>query len=385
MRIKTYTAENMQEAFYKVKREMGNDAVILQTKRVKKGGFLGLFAKPMVEVVAANDVKLSSNLNKPKPNKSLLKRSQYKESLKNDDLKNLDNLKADINEVKYLLRNLHKKQDKNIDSQSNNIPKSLQKYYSIMKDMYVKPSIIDNILENTSKILSESDLDNEEKVNDVIKNQIRNKIGKAEPIELQSGKNTIVAFVGPTGVGKTTTIAKIAANYTLYHDKKVAMITADTFRVGAVEQLKLYGNLLEIPVAVIYSLDELNEILQNLKEYDLILVDTMGSSPNNKMQIKKIKGFLEVLKPTDVHMVISAVTKTKDIDDILENYRELDYKKIIITKLDETTTYGFIVNALNMTGCNLSYITTGQNVPEDIKIANVDKITNLILGGLDDV
>lgn len=383
MQIKTYTAENMQEAFYKVKREMGNDAVILQTKRVKKGGFLGLFAKTMVEVVAANDVKLSTNINKPKLSKNLLKRSKLKESSKNVESKSLDNLKADISEVKDLIRALHKKQDKSINSQKNNFPQPLQKYYAIMKDMYVEPSIIENILENTSEILSEDDLDNEKKVNDVIKNQIKSKIGKAKPIKLQDNNNTIVAFVGPTGVGKTTTIAKIAANYTLYHDKKVAMVTADTFRVGAVEQLKLYGNLLEIPVVVVYSPDEIRDILQNLKEYDLVLVDTMGSSPNNKMQIKKIKGFLEKLNPTDVHMVMSAVTKTEDIDDILENYQELDYKKLIVTKLDETTTYGFIMNALNMTGCNLSYITAGQNVPEDIEIADIEKITDLILGGLE--
>lgn len=375
MRIKTYIADNMQEAFHRVKKEMGDDAVILQTKRVKKGGFLGLFAKPMVEVVAAKDVKLSPSFNKSKPTKNTLTKPKLKTSRQS-----LDNLRADISEVKGLLRALYEKQDNTLNNPRENLTEPLKKYCNLMENMHINSNIIDNILNQIINILSKEDLEDDKKVVAAIKAEIAGKIGKVEPIKLKEDDNTVVAFVGPTGVGKTTTIAKLAANYTLYHDKKVAMVTADTFRVGAVEQLKLYGNLLEIPVIVLYSPDEIAEVLQNLNRYDLTLVDTMGSSPSNKMQIKKVKGFLEKLNPTDVHMVISATTKNQDINDILDNYSELNYEKLIITKLDETTTYGFILNILNRSDCNLSYVTTGQNVPDDIEIADVENIVNLILG-----
>ena len=201
---------------------------------------------------------------------------------------------------------------------------------------------------------------------------------KTEPIELTNSKN-IVAFVGPTGVGKTTTIAKLAAHFSLYKEKKVAMITADTFRVGAIEQLKLYGDLLEIPVLVIYRPEDIKNMLLDLSGFDLLLVDTMGFSPNNRMQIKKIKGLLDVIDPTDIHIVISAATKNQDMIQILNNYKELNYKKLIITKLDETKSYGMILNALKTTGCSLSYLTAGQNVPDDIEIASAEKIADMIL------
>lgn len=380
MRIKTYMADNMQEAFYKVKKDMGDDAIILQTKQVKKGGFLGLFAKPMVEVVAVKDVKLSPNFNRPKSSKNILDKTKSKSKSDKSGKQNLENIKNDIDEVKGLLQALYKNQHTQLNIPYESLSGHLKKYYTIMKNMYVNSDIIKSILKQTTDTLSKEDLNDEKKVVKVIRDQIAKKIGKVEPIKLQDNSNTIVAFVGPTGVGKTTTIAKLAANYTLYHDKKVAMVTADTFRVGAVEQLKLYGDLLEIPVIVLYSPSDITDVLQNLNEYDLTLVDTMGSSPNNKMQIKKVKGFLEKLNPTDIHMVISATTKNQDIYDILNNYSELNYQKLIITKLDETTTYGFILNILDRSDCNLSYVTTGQNVPDDIEMANVENMVNLILG-----
>ncbi len=207
-------------------------------------------------------------------------------------------------------------------------------------------------------------------------------MGRTAPIELTDGNRSIVAFVGPTGVGKTTTIAKLAAGFSLYRGKRVAMITADTFRVGAIEQLRLYGELLEIPVQTIYNTDDARRIMDELKDYDLILVDTTGTSPSNKMQIKKTKGLLDAISPTDVHMVISAATKDQDMDEILNSYKEMHYSKLLVTKLDETRTYGTILNAIKMTNCPLSYITSGQNVPDDIEIASSEKIAEMILGGV---
>lgn len=381
MKIKTYVADNIQEAFYKVKTDLGKDAVILKTKHIKKGGFMGLFAKKMVEVVAANDIKPTFNLPlmpelTPLPHAN----SNPKENIAHTEI---EGIKTDIEEVKKLLNKLYldKRQS---GSEDIDMPEPLKKYHKRMVEMEIDPGIINMLINNTKKTLSDSDLNNETLLYKTLKQEITSFIDEIEPIPL-SKENNIVVFVGPTGVGKTTTIAKLAAHFVLYKNKKVAMITADTFRVGAIEQLQHYGELLEIPVHVVYRPDEVKEILSELKGYDLLLVDTMGFSPNNRIQIKKIKNLLDVLNPDDIHIVISAATKNRDMVDILNNYKELGYKKILITKLDETKSYGMILNALKITGCKLSYFTMGQNVPDDIEIASGDKIAEMILGAEEDV
>ncbi|MCG1011730.1 flagellar biosynthesis protein FlhF [Tepidanaerobacter sp. GT38] len=382
MKIKTYVADNIQEAFYKVKTDLGKDAVILKTKHIKKGGFMGLFAKKMVEVVAANDIKPTVNFPiMPDPTPLPHANLKPKESA---SITEIEDIKTDIEEVKKLLSKLYSDKKQRDDSTDIDMPKLLKKYQERMYEMEIDPGIINMLIDNTKKALTDSDLNNETLLYETLKQEIALFVDEIEPIPL-SKENNIVVFVGPTGVGKTTTIAKLAAHYVLYKNKKVAMITADTFRVGAIEQLQHYGDLLEIPVHVVYRPEEVKEILSELKGYDLLLVDTMGFSPNNRIQIKKIKNLLDVLNPDDIHIVISAATKNRDMVDILNNYKELGYKKILITKLDETKSYGMILNALKMTGCKLSYFTMGQNVPDDIEIASADKIAEMILGAKEDV
>lgn len=381
MKIKTYVADNIQEAFYKVKTDLGKDAVILKTKHIKKGGFLGLFAKRMVEVVAANDIK--PNLDLPtKPDFSKLPPiSKPKET---ESIAEIKDIKTDIEQVKDLLNKLYLDKTQQDNAPAVDMPSLLKKYYDRMCEMEILPEIINTLIDNTKNSISDTDLNNKTLLYNTLKKEIISFIDEVEPISL-SDKNNVVAFVGPTGVGKTTTIAKLAAHFVLYKNKKVAMITADTFRVGAIEQLKHYGDLLEVPVHVVYRPEDVKEILTKLKDYDLLLVDTMGFSPNNRIQIKKVKNLLDILNPDDIYVVVSAATKNQDMVDILNNYKELQYKKIIVTKLDETKSYGIILNAINISGCKLSYLTTGQNVPDDIEVASGDKIADLILGEVKDV
>lgn len=382
MRIKTYIADNVQEALYKVKSDLGKDAVILQTKHVKKGGFLGFFSKNVVEVVAANDINLP-----PKP----LKKSGSKPGFQSIKIPNISHgklaaepksyqeLRSDLDEVKDMIKKLYNQQSQQPITKDSDLHPLLQKYHDQLISMEIDEEVVNSIMANTQEILSGTELDDVKKVQLTIKKELLSYIDKIQPIELTSESN-VIAFVGPTGVGKTTTIAKIAAHFSLYKNKKVSMITADTFRVGAIEQLKMYGDLLEIPVLVVYSLEDIQRILKDLRGYDLLLIDTMGFSPNNKLQIKKVKGLLDAFNPDDVHMVLSAATKCQDMKNILSNYRELGYKKILITKLDETKSYGLILNALIHSKCNLSYITNGQNVPDDIEVASAEKIAEMILG-----
>ncbi|GLI50141.1 flagellar biosynthesis regulator FlhF [Tepidanaerobacter syntrophicus] len=379
MKIKTYVADNIQEAFYKVKTELGKDAVILQTKHIKKGGLLGFFAKNMVEVVAANDIDISSVQSAPKkPTIQVLPDIIKPEAAATTELVQI---KSEVKELKDMINKLisvQKQPTDDIKADQSNISSPLKDIYNRMSDMEIETDIINAVISGISAEIKEgsSEID----LRNIFKKEIASLVDATEPIEL-SRENNIIAFVGPTGVGKTTTIAKIAAHFSLYKNKRVAMLTTDTFRVGAIEQLRLYGDLMEIPVFVVYNLEDMKLIHKDISNYDLLLVDTMGFNPNNRMQIKKIKGLLDNICPTEIHLVISASTKTCDLIDILNNYKELQYTKIIVTKLDETKSYGVLLNTIKAAkNCKLSYLTMGQNVPDDIEVASADRIADMILG-----
>lgn len=190
----------------------------------------------------------------------------------------------------------------------------------------------------------------------------------------------IKVLVGPTGVGKTTTIAKLASMYTLYKGKKVGLITLDTYRIGAVEQLRTYAEILNIPFEVVISNNDVKGALEKMQNCDIVLVDTTGRSSKNFMQISEVKNLVKEFNPDSIHLVLSMATKDKDIKSIIENYSILNYQSIILTKVDETDTYGSIVNALYHSRVPLAYICTGQDVPDDIEVPSENKIYDFVLG-----
>ena len=202
---------------------------------------------------------------------------------------------------------------------------------------------------------------------------------------IRTGKRPIGSFMflGPTGVGKTTTIAKIASTLKLTKKTRVALITADTYRIAAVEQLKTYANILGIPLEVVYSADEMDKTIDELKEFDLVFVDTAGRSHQKAEQVQDIKKILDKVTEEDkeVYLVLSATTKYKDLKKISEVYRKITEYYLIFTKLDETDTVGNIFNIHMLTGAQLSYATWGQNVPDDIGKMDAQKITKQLLGG----
>lgn len=189
-----------------------------------------------------------------------------------------------------------------------------------------------------------------------------------------------VVLVGPTGVGKTTTIAKLVGKLALVEKKKVGLITIDTYRIGAIEQLKTYAEIMNIPFKVVITINEMEEAIKSMNDCDVILIDTTGRSSKNSMQISELRAFIQKANPNCVNMVISATTKNRDIKTILKGYSGLEYGSIIITKLDETTVYGSIYNISKNCDKPISFITTGQNVPDDIKLSSKEELTRFILG-----
>lgn len=208
------------------------------------------------------------------------------------------------------------------------------------------------------------------------------KFGHGEMIQEAKKKPKIVFFVGPTGVGKTTTIAKIASKFCVEDKKKIALLTADTYRIAAAEQLRTYANILEVPFRIIYSPDEVVQSIEEFKEYDYILVDTAGHSHQNQEQKDAIKAFIDVAgekTEAEVFLVLSATTKYRDLIKIADAYKNISDYKLIFTKLDETSALGNLYNLRLYTGAPLSYITCGQNVPNDISPFNPQSTVKQIL------
>lgn len=212
------------------------------------------------------------------------------------------------------------------------------------------------------------------------------KFGQPAGIELPpvQGQPKIIFFIGPTGVGKTTTIAKIASKFKVDMGRKVAFMTADTYRIAAAEQLRIYANILNTPLSIIYSADELDAAIGCVQDHDLVLVDTAGFSHKNKEQRENVTQLVESVDgkyEKEVYLVLSATTKYRDLLDIVDIYKDISDYKIIFTKLDETTTYGNLLNVRMYSGAELSYVTTGQNVPDDMEIFDTQKVVKQLLGG----
>lgn len=210
------------------------------------------------------------------------------------------------------------------------------------------------------------------------------KLGKPYVMEEDEKTPKVVFFVGPTGVGKTTTIAKIASSFRVEHKKKVALLTADTYRIAAAEQLRTYANILEVPFRVVYTAKEITDAVEDFKEYDYILVDTTGHSPNNEAQCESMSDLIHSVDANaskEVFLVLSASTKYRDLKRTADIYKEITDYKLIFTKLDETTTLGDIYNLKLYTGATLSYVTCGQNVPDDIEYFNPQSTVKQLLGG----
>jgi flagellar biosynthesis protein FlhF len=198
------------------------------------------------------------------------------------------------------------------------------------------------------------------------------------PIKLTPGRLKAVALIGPTGVGKTTTIAKLAAHFALVERKRVALLTVDTYRIAAVEQLKTYSQILDIPISVAYNQSEVMPVIEQYQDYDLLLIDTAGRSQKNIMQVGELKSLLE-LANCETHLVLSASMKEQDMLDAARRFSAARVDRMIFSKLDETDSHGTLVGVGDSTGIPLSYVTNGQKVPEDIEVADAVALANAIL------
>ena len=399
MIVKKYTGKDETEAVMKAKDDLGSNAVVLNVRTMKQRGLAKIFKKDFVEITAALEEKdFAQNVNNNKPTFSrvsseAIKKQQSQINLLADDRadtnapKQSEIIEKKLDSLHDMLRNQMVKEEdvKPVVRPENNANfKSLKLIYNKLLENEVSEkyaNAIINDIENSMK--KESNLDS---ILASVYQKIILKFGEPEAIE-DDDRRKIVFFIGPTGVGKTTTIAKLASDFKLTRSKNIAMITADTYRIAAVEQLNTYASILDVPVNVIYSPSEIVESIEELSDYQMIFVDTAGRSHKNTEQRDEIIEMISNVRNSDIDadivifLVMSVTTKYRDMVNICDAYKSLNSYRLLFTKLDETDSVGNILNIKLYTGAPISYITCGQNVPDDIESVDVQKLAKSLLGG----
>ncbi|MBM6618427.1 flagellar biosynthesis protein FlhF [Bacillus suaedaesalsae] len=386
MKVKKYVAPSMPEVMKKVRADLGKDAVILNSKVVHTGGFFGFFTKKNIEVMAAVDPSpfdkepiqkdrertVPVNI-QPKREPSLLE--DITPLVKSLNQKNDMDLLKEISELKLLIKDTQSKPT----VRTSIYPEPLQKILLELEDQEINEEQQSDIM---SKLLEKWYKNNASSSNTEIKKWVREELlTRVEQYEHGgiSFKKKYINVVGPTGVGKTTTLAKIAAQCVIKHKKKVAFITTDTYRIAAIEQLKTYAKILDVPIEVCYNLDDFKKAKEKYSSYDLVFIDTAGRNFRNKQYVEDLKEVIDFTEEMETFLVLSLTAKQRDMEEIYRQFSLIFINRLIFTKTDETSQFGSILNLMTTYKKGVAYLTTGQNVPDDIMEATPTEIVNTIL------
>ncbi len=342
----------------RVKDELGPNAIILESRRVRSKGLIGFFAPSRIELTAAVD-NTASRTHDPEP----------------PPPRELDKgIREELSDLKKIITSLVMREEKPAETKSKE-SELLQRWRVHLEQQEVIPELIHELLEELGSFVNEELRLPEEVASLFLRKSLRKRLKtmpeKGAPVQV---------FVGPTGVGKTTTLAKLAARYALYQGEKVGIITIDHYRIGALEQLRTYSDITGLPLEVVMTPKDLRRAIEKFSWCQRILIDTAGRSTLNTSHIQELAGYLQNLPPAEIFLVNSATTKMRDLKLITDNFRSMNYNRLIFTKLDETASYGLLLNSIHYTRLPLIYLTMGQSVPDDICVADVDKIAALILG-----
>ncbi|MCI8281883.1 MAG: flagellar biosynthesis protein FlhF [Lachnospiraceae bacterium] len=417
MIIKKFQGKTEEEATAKAKEELGLKTVIMNVKEIRPKGILRMFKSSVYEVTAALEEEEAEVI----PSKAMMSPLHRHDTVNmvadekivvpapdreapdfGGMISQIQREKsAETNGLEEKLETLQNLLEKKLVPQENDAKESFLKedpikeqaskdegfvfvkmLYGILLENEVNEKYVNQIMDENEKIMR-----NGMSVDFVLSNIYQKmilKLGQPKTIELSDKKPKVAFFIGPTGVGKTTTIAKIASKFKVEHGKRVALLTADTYRIAAAEQLRTYANILDTPLTIVYSAEELNEALERVADYDLVLIDTAGFSHRNQEQREEMKKLIDLVDDSyekEIYLVLSATTKYRDLVEIADIYKEIFDFRMVFTKLDETSCYGNIFNMKMYTGADLSYSTYGQNVPEDIEVFDTQKMVKMLLGG----
>ena len=391
MLIKKFQGATEQEALQLAKQELGKDVIITHIKSIKPNGIYRLFKKPMVEITAAVDEERIYEKKNYQQIAEELKKNPYEfRTNKEEDKPSAIEKKLDSLQI-MLEKQLRDQQSTPVEKEKEkDIPTVEEQSAAMACVQMIYNQLIANEVEEVyaNKVIAEIEqsLKPDATVDNILSTIYQKlvlKLGETKELSFEPGKTKYVFFIGPTGVGKTTTIAKLASNLKLSKKAKVALFTADTYRIAAVDQLRSYASILGIPLRVIYSEAEIKDAVEEYKDYDIVLIDTAGRSHKNREQRDDIEKLLLAVPEEcrEIYLVLSATTKYRDLVKITETYSSIAKYNLIFTKLDETAGIGNIFNIKMLTGAPLSYTTFGQSVPDDISKINPQAVAKQLLGG----
>lgn len=398
MIIKKFVGKTEDEAVEAARKELGSGIVIMNVRRVKKKGLAGVFGSKQVEVTVALEEEKETLHPSKKEAVSVVSDSSRNIEKKLDSLQTLLVNRFQQDEAARSEKAAEHEEEKNDekDSRSEKGDKIEEKQaeeqehseqerflrllYNTMLENEVDEKYANQILEDVEKT-RKPNLPFDYLLANVYQKMIL-KFAKPEGILPAEKGPRVVVFMGPTGVGKTTTIAKIASDFCIGEQKKVALLTADTYRIAAAEQLRTYANILEIPFRIIYTEEEAKTAVLDFGDFDYIFVDTAGHSHQNTELLENMKKLLKAVSEVgecQTFLVLSATTKYRDLQKIASSYKEVSDYQLIFTKLDETATLGNLLNLKLYADAAITYVTYGQNVPDDIEQFNPQKTVKQLL------
>ena len=405
MIIKKFTGKTEAEATEAAKKELGSTLVIMNVREVKKKGLFAFLLPKQIEVTAALEEEAPA-----RPQYGSILRTAADKEIRTEQQNLLaknstENIEKKLDSLQTLLESQlnNRQSEKEESAKTQDVPDAEEKedktqdmaaaekkeeeknpeqdkfirlLYNKMLDNEMDEKYVNSILEDASKT-KKADLPFDYLLANIYQKMVL-KFGRSEGITPSEEGPRIVLFIGPTGVGKTTTIAKLAGRYCVEEKKKVALLTADTYRIAAAEQLRTYANILETPFRIIYTPEELQAAVDDYWDCDYIFIDTAGRSHQNTDQLEKMKEIVAALKRPEsyqVFLVLSATTKYRDLQKIADCYGRIADFELIFTKLDETEAVGNLLNMKLYTDAPIAYVTCGQNVPDDMEAVSYTHLT----------
>lgn len=395
MRVKKFLARTLPEALAQVKADLGADAIILHTQPVKVGGVFGLFAHKMIEVTAAVEppapkaspaaavvplpalqaAVAAQPAAPPAPHgAAALAPAGAAPAARAEE--ELGHLRQEVERISGLVTRVL---DRLEVPAADKLEPVVRPVYSALVERGVEPDLAAGVVRKIQNRLKKEGQAGR-LLAQIALEVLSKQFGLPETIQAAAGQRRVVALMGPTGVGKTTTLAKLAAFWALRKRLKVVMMTADTYRIAAVEQLRTYCEIIQVPLEVVENPGEVAAALARHAGTDLILVDTAGRSHRNPGQMGELGAYLEALQPHERYLVLSLTSSSRDALAVTEAYGAAGFDRLLFTKLDEAMAPGTILNVVARTRKPLSYVTTGQNVPDDIEVASPEKLSRMMLG-----
>jgi flagellar biosynthesis protein FlhF len=421
MRIKKFTGATLQEVTGQMKAELGAEAVILNTRKVHKGGLLNFVGKEMYEITAAIDAEGEATANTyaqvlagaqtstgsqapavarpprqrvasnemPMAEIAQVAREFEKRKQRNSnapatkralqDAGDLQELRSEVEDIKVAIREIanHFKY-----ANMPALPDHLKRAYTTLVGQDVEEQLAADIVQSAYAKLGENAIDDEAAVDKFVIDVLASQIRTVSEAAARNRQTNVVCLVGPTGVGKTTSIAKLAARRKLIDGLSVALISADTYRIGAIEQLQTFAAIADMPLEVVYTPDDMSQALQRFREKDVVYVDTVGRNQYRNEEVNEVAAFVTAAQADEVHLVLGASTQTRTLLESAERFKVVKPNRLLMTKTDEAAATGALLTLVRQSGLPISYVTTGQSVPDDIVVARASDLAVMMYKGV---